>query len=366
MTEPQVTAILPTYRRPQLLARAIASVLAQTEPRLRVLVLDNASGDQTEDVVRGFARSDPRVVYHRHPDNLGLFGNFQAGLGMVETPFFSFLSDDDVLLPGFYQAALSAFERHPEAGFASFGVVHVRPSGEVDGLPLLQWEPGIYRPPEGLFTMARTRHPEWTATVFRREVLDAIGPLDPEAGYQFDLDFELRAAARFAFVIDPAPMALFAIRPPSEVGGGSHGFDKRWPAHRRTVERLAGDPALDPAARHAIVSILDGKFGATLPLDGLNYLYQNRRADAFAVASVLAGHYRRYPLAAALWAGWALSSAVAALTGDRLDARKVVRRFPTLRRAWRNRNARERAYQQRLADQGIVSEAFAPYLVLPP
>ena len=45
MSPPTVTAIIPTYRRPRLVRRAIESVLAQTYPHVRVLVCDNASGD---------------------------------------------------------------------------------------------------------------------------------------------------------------------------------------------------------------------------------------------------------------------------------------------------------------------------------
>lgn len=47
VTEPIITAVIPTYRRPRLLRRAIKSVLAQTYPHFQVCVYDNASGDET-------------------------------------------------------------------------------------------------------------------------------------------------------------------------------------------------------------------------------------------------------------------------------------------------------------------------------
>jgi len=49
--EPLITTIIPTYRRPKLLRRAIKSVLGQTFPHFQVCVYDNASGDETPDVV---------------------------------------------------------------------------------------------------------------------------------------------------------------------------------------------------------------------------------------------------------------------------------------------------------------------------
>src|SRR4030067_3693919 len=101
--EPFITAIIPTYRRPKLLRRAVLSVLNQTYPHLRVCVYDNASGDETEEVVAELMQKDSRVRYHRHPENIGLFNNFNYGLQEIETSFFSLLSDDDVLVPTFYE-----------------------------------------------------------------------------------------------------------------------------------------------------------------------------------------------------------------------------------------------------------------------
>ena len=103
-----VTAVIPTYRRPELLQRAIRSVLAQTHRDVRVHVYDNASGDATEDVVRAIAASDARVTYHAQPSNIGATRNFQYGMRDVKTPYFSCLSDDDVLFPDFYATALAA------------------------------------------------------------------------------------------------------------------------------------------------------------------------------------------------------------------------------------------------------------------
>jgi glycosyltransferase involved in cell wall biosynthesis len=112
-SRPLVTTVIPTYRRPVLLRRAIESALNQTRPDGMVAVFDDASGDETEAVVGEVANRDPRVTYHRHATNLGLAGNFRFALDHVETPYFSILSNDDMLLPHMYEAALGALESHP-------------------------------------------------------------------------------------------------------------------------------------------------------------------------------------------------------------------------------------------------------------
>ena len=72
-TTPQITTIIPTYRRPHLLRRAIQGVLNQTYSDFQVCVYDNASGDETAQVVAEFAARDNRVKYHCHSQNIGAF-----------------------------------------------------------------------------------------------------------------------------------------------------------------------------------------------------------------------------------------------------------------------------------------------------
>src|SRR3982074_105970 len=122
---PLVTTVIPTYRRPQLLRRAIESALNQTRPEGRVAVYDDASGDETEAVVRDLIARDSRVSYYRHESNQGLTANFRFALERIETPYFSILSNDAMLWPRLYEAGLGALESHPEAAFAATQVIHV-------------------------------------------------------------------------------------------------------------------------------------------------------------------------------------------------------------------------------------------------
>ena len=108
--QPVITTVIPTYRRPQLLKRAVLSVLSQTYPNLKVCIYDNASGDATVEVVKELSQKDARVNYYCHPYNIGSFHNFYFGLNRVDTPYFSMLSDDDILLPDFYEKALAGFK----------------------------------------------------------------------------------------------------------------------------------------------------------------------------------------------------------------------------------------------------------------
>lgn len=94
--QPLVSVILPTYKRPNLLPRAIQSVLGQTYRNLELIVVDDASPDNTESVVRQF--DDPRLRYIRLPVNRHAAAARNIGIKESRGEFVAFLDDDDMWL----------------------------------------------------------------------------------------------------------------------------------------------------------------------------------------------------------------------------------------------------------------------------
>src|SRR5687768_1095824 len=115
---PKVTVALLTRNRPALLRLALQSVLAQRDVELSVIVLDNASADDTPDVARAFAAADARVTYVRHESDIGIVRNWNRGieLACARSPLVSIFHDDDVMLPGFLAESARALQAHPTAG----------------------------------------------------------------------------------------------------------------------------------------------------------------------------------------------------------------------------------------------------------
>jgi glycosyltransferase involved in cell wall biosynthesis len=287
--KPLITTIIPTYRRPKLLRRAISSVLAQTYPHFRLCVYDNASGDETASVVVEFARGDPRVHYHCQPENIGALRNFIYGAERVDTPFFSFLSDDDLLLPAFYETALAGFEKYPEA------ILSVTPTLQVDGrgvilkVPLAAWKPGLYHPPKGLRAMLKYKPATWTGVLFRREVIEKVGMLDEEVGDASDLDFELRAAARFPVVVSRQPGAIFSFR--SSPLSDLLRFQASWPGWEKMIRNLTEDKRIPAEARlHAEQALREGP-KRDLFRDGLGSILRKDWAYTDKAVEVLHNHY---------------------------------------------------------------------------
>ena len=102
MNIPLVTILIPTYNRAEFLRVAVQSAVTQTHRDLEILILDDASPDDTASVAAEFA-DDPRVIYIRHPNNLGIAGNWRAGIERARGEFFCLLHDDDTFEPTFVE-----------------------------------------------------------------------------------------------------------------------------------------------------------------------------------------------------------------------------------------------------------------------
>ncbi|MDD5368681.1 MAG: glycosyltransferase family 2 protein [Anaerolineaceae bacterium] len=205
---PLVTTIIPTYRRPNLLKRAIRSVLRQKYTNLQVLVLDDCSSDETEAVVRALAREDRRVIYMRHTQNIGQTANWIYGMEQVNTPFFSFLSDDDFLLPDFYGAAISCLTNNPEAMFFCGSTFRVNNNHEVLSVSTSGWREGMHRPPSGFFEMLNHTL-SWNGILFRREIIEHLGILRPMISTDFD--YLIRASIEHSYYVSKMPCAGFLV-----------------------------------------------------------------------------------------------------------------------------------------------------------
>jgi glycosyltransferase involved in cell wall biosynthesis len=129
MPDPLVSIGIPTWNYGHFLGEAIESALAQSYENIEVIVSDNASTDNTPDIVASFR--DPRVKYFRNPDNFGVFRNWNRCMQEAKGKFFKILQADDKIDPTFVTYCLQIFEHYPEAvlvatGYNRFGAAKGR------------------------------------------------------------------------------------------------------------------------------------------------------------------------------------------------------------------------------------------------
>lgn len=113
----KVDIIVPCYNYGRFLADCVTSVTDQSVRELRVLIIDDASTDETPDVAEELARKDSRVAAWRHSSNRGHIATFNEGLEWASADYTLLLSADDWILPGALSRATQLLDTHPEVGF---------------------------------------------------------------------------------------------------------------------------------------------------------------------------------------------------------------------------------------------------------
>lgn len=111
-----IDVVIPCYRYGRYLRECVQSVLSQEVDNLRVLIIDDASPDETPAVGAALARADSRVTYWRHAVNRGHIDTYNEGIDWTKADAMLLLSADDYLLPGALPRAMELMEAHRDLG----------------------------------------------------------------------------------------------------------------------------------------------------------------------------------------------------------------------------------------------------------
>jgi len=244
-----VDITMPFYGDPALFREAVQSVLAQSDPDWRLIVIDDRYPDPAPgEWVRSL--DDVRIRYLRNPTNLGVSGNFRRCIELAEADFVTIMGCDDLLLPRYVERMHELIRDHVHAAYIQPGVRVV----DADGRPTLplpdrvkQWyAPRLSGPTElgGQQLATSLARGNWTyfpSICWRRATLVEYG-FDPDLDVALDLDLQLRIVdGGGVVVVDPE--ATFVYRR----HGGSVSAWKANDGSRFDEERAV----LDAAGRRA-------------------------------------------------------------------------------------------------------------------
>ena len=111
--QPLVSVLVPSYNGAKFLREALDSILAQTYPNLEVILLDDASTDETPEIAAEYAG---RITYVRQPKNSGIYDNVNVGIERAKGELIATYHADDIYLPTIVEAQVAYLQAHPEVG----------------------------------------------------------------------------------------------------------------------------------------------------------------------------------------------------------------------------------------------------------
>jgi glycosyltransferase involved in cell wall biosynthesis len=110
-THPRVSIGMAVFNGGNYIREAIDSILAQTYEDFELIISDNASTDNTEDIVRAYAARDRRVRYYRNEHNVGLAKNYNLVFQLATGEYFKWAAHDDVVAPEFLAKCIEVLDR---------------------------------------------------------------------------------------------------------------------------------------------------------------------------------------------------------------------------------------------------------------
>lgn len=266
---PAVHLLVPYWGDPRLLDETLASVLAQTDPRWRVTVIDDAYPDPTAQQTWG-DHPDPRIVYLRNETNLGVAGNFEKARRLASGTLVAFLGSDDLVHPSFVAEAWRVHGQHPDADIVQLGVEVIDDAGEpADGLTerikrrLMPRGDGprVLAGEELATSLLRGNWLYWPSLLFTGEALDRVR-FRADLPTVLDLALVLDLVAGGSrLVLDPTVCFSYRRHPESASSRGLHtgarfDEDRRFFAEAADQMRQLGWPHAARAARRRWISRL--------------------------------------------------------------------------------------------------------------
>lgn len=200
---PTVSVIIPTYNRAHVLGRSIQSVLNQTYQDFELIVVDDGSSDNTEEVVRNF--NDIRIKYIRHDKNRGLSAARNTGIKAARGQYIALNDDDDEWLPHHLEKSVSAFRKaSPQIGVVYSGYLNREGGREtyVSAPKTARIETNVHA------SLLRGNFVGVGTAVMRRECFAKAGLFDECCPSAEDWEFWLRVAKYYHFKYIDEPTVI--------------------------------------------------------------------------------------------------------------------------------------------------------------
>ncbi|MEW6303814.1 MAG: glycosyltransferase family 2 protein [Verrucomicrobiota bacterium] len=234
---PRLSVVIPNYNHARYLPTCLGAVLRQSVQPFEVIVIDDASTDNSVEVIEQFAREHPIVRLHRNEKNRGVVFNMNKGLlELAQGDYVYMAAADDEVQPGHFEKTLSLLAQHPQAALCcTIGDWREIETG-------LNWHVGVGMGDQPCFIspqeMARLERAgklfiASNSAVFNRRTLNEVGGFVPELRWHCDWFAIYTSGFRHGVCFVPEPLAVANIHATSFYSVGS-----KQDEHRRVLERM--------------------------------------------------------------------------------------------------------------------------------
>jgi glycosyltransferase involved in cell wall biosynthesis len=201
---PKVSVVILTYNRAELLRSAITSVLNQTFQDFEIIIVDDASKDNTQEALSHF--DDARLKYIRHEMNKGEGKSRNTGIANASGEFIAFLDDDDEWLPEKLKLQVDILDNDPTISAVYTGCICIdKRSGNVDSLKIPSKRGDIFQ------ELLKENFIIVSSILLRRACFETVGLFDELVPFGLDHDMWIRVSRFYQFAFITKPLVKYYI-----------------------------------------------------------------------------------------------------------------------------------------------------------
>lgn len=198
---------MPTYNYAHFIGEAIESALNQTFTDFELIIIDDVSSDNTDEVVTRYL-TDPRVRYYKNEKNLGLSQNFNKSLEYANGEFIKFLLADDRFFPSLLEKFVTIMDKYPDVSLVTSNREMFGTQTKQRRLPLSNYQKGSAVIYESLKEGAGNWIGEPTTVMFRKADL-SVGKFSTDYLCLVDWEMWLRLLTKGNCYIIPENLSAF-------------------------------------------------------------------------------------------------------------------------------------------------------------
>lgn len=208
--QPLVSVIMPTYNHGKFIAAAIDSVLNQTHRNLELIIIDNYSEDDTEEIVASY--KDDRIIYLEFRNNGIIAASRNHGIKHSDGEYIAFLDSDDIWLPEKLEKQIKLFQISNEAAMVYTRFKRIK-EGTISSI--IFPKDGRYKSGNIFKSLYLRSFIACSSVIVKRSVLDQVGlfSTDPDLIAIEDTDLWLRIAFKYKIkCTNDSPLLLYKIQ----------------------------------------------------------------------------------------------------------------------------------------------------------
>jgi len=202
----KLSVIMSVYNNASTLQQAINSILKQTFKDFQFIIVNDASTDQSEEILNQLSKQDKRIKLINNRAQLGLTKSLNKALKSVKTKYIARMDGDDIALPKRFEKQIKYLNEHPQIGLLGTAAYLINNQGKQIGLKRYSSDNKVLK--KKLLHYCPFIHSTW---MLRRSVLLEAGEYNQNFPYAQDYELILRIASKFSTANLPEPLLKYRV-----------------------------------------------------------------------------------------------------------------------------------------------------------